>query len=72
MDDVKSVPFAIFETLNGQFVGKFHVEDREKALKVRNFLEEQVKILNRPTDKCHRLRTILEMKGIKRHGRRME
>lgn len=71
MDDVKSVPFAIFETLNGELVGKFHVEDRAKAIRIRNYLEEQVKILRGEQSKCHRLRTILENRGIKSHGRRM-
>lgn len=70
MDKVKSVPFAIFETEEGQFIGKFHVEDRTKAIRVRNYLEEQVKILRGEQSKCHRLRTILENRGVKRHGRR--
>lgn len=69
MDNIKDIPFAIFETWNGELVGKFHIENRSKALKVKTYLEQQVKILNRPTSKCHRLRTILEIKGI-HHGRR--
>lgn len=70
MDEVKDIPFAIFETENGQLVGKFKKTNREKALKLRAYLEEQVKILRGEQSKCHRLRTILENRGIKRHGKR--
>lgn len=70
MDNVKDIPFAIFETENGELVGKFKKTNREKALKLRAYLEEQVKILRGEQSKCHRLRTILENRGIKRHGKR--
>lgn len=70
MDNVKDIPFAIFETENGELVGKFKKTNREKALKLRAYLEEQVKILRGEQSKCHRLRTILENRGIKSHGKR--
>lgn len=69
MNEVKDILFAIFETEEGELVGKFKKTSVKKALKLRAYLEEQVKLLREP-DKCHRLRTILENRGVKSHVRR--
>ena len=70
MDNFKDIPFAIFEKENGELVGKFKKTSLKKTLNLVNYLETQIDILRQPTSKCHRLRTILEMKGVKRHGKR--
>ena len=69
MGEVKDIPFAIFETEDGQLIGKFKKTSLKKTLKLRAYLEDQVKLLREP-DKCHRLRTILENRGVKSHVRR--
>ena len=68
MDNVKDIPFAVFETEDGQLIGKFKKTSVKKALKLRAYLEDQIKLLREP-DKCHRLRAILEKRGI-HNGRR--
>lgn len=70
MDNFKDIPFAVFETDNGQLVGKFKKTSLKKTIKLVNYLETQIDILRQPTSKCHRLRTILEKRGVKRHERR--
>lgn len=69
MDNIHDIPFAIFETEDGELIGKFKKTSVKKALKLRAYLEEQVKLLREP-DKCHRLRAILEKRCVKSHGRR--
>lgn len=69
MDNFKDIPFAIFETEDGELVGKFKKTNVKKALKLRAYLEDQIKLLREP-DKCHRLQYILDKRGVKRHGRR--
>ena len=68
MNEVKDIPFAIFETEEGQLVGKFKKTSVKKALKLIAYLEEQIEILRKP-NKCHRLQYILDKRGI-RNGRR--
>ena len=68
LNEVKDIPFAVFEITNGQLIGKFKKTSLKKALKLRDYLEEQIKILRQPT-KCHRLQYILDKRGI-HHGRR--
>ena len=68
MDNFKDIPFAVFETEDGEFVGKFKKTNIKKALKLRDFLEDQIKLLREPS-KCHRLQHILEKRGM-HHGRR--
>ena len=69
MGEVKDIPFAIFETEDGQLIGKFKKTSVKKALKLIAYLEEQIEILRKP-NKCHRLQYILDKRGVKRHGRR--
>lgn len=66
MDNIKDVPFAVFETKDGQLIGKFKKTTIKKALKLRAYLEDQIKLLRHP-NKCHRLHHILEKRGVKRH-----
>lgn len=69
MDNVKDIPFAVFETENGQLVGKFKKTNLKKTLKLISYLENQIDIIRQP-NKCHRLQYILDKRGVKRHGRR--
>lgn len=68
MDKVNDVPFAVFETEDGELIGKFKKTSLKKTLKLVDYLETQIEILRQPT-KCHRLHYILEKRGI-HHGRR--
>lgn len=68
MNNIKDIPFAVFETEDGQLIGKFKKTNIKKALKLREYLEDQIKLLRQP-NKCHRLSAILENRGVKRHGR---
>lgn len=68
MNNIKDIPFAVFETEDGELVGKFKKTNIKKALKLREYLEDQIRILRQPP-KCHRLHYILEKRGI-HHGRR--
>lgn len=69
MDNVKDIPFAVFETEDGELVGKFKKTSLKKTLKLVNYLETQIDILRQP-NKCHRLQYILDKRGVKRHGHR--
>lgn len=68
MDNIRDIPFAVFETEDGELIGKFKKTNIKKALKLREYLEDQIKLLREPS-KCHRLHYILEKRGI-HHGRR--
>lgn len=72
MNEVRDVPFAVFETEDGQLLGKFKKTSLKKTIKLVNYLETQIDIIRQPTSKCHRLRTILEKRGVKRHNGRRE
>lgn len=69
MDNFKDIQFAVFETEDGQLLGKFKKTSLKKTLKLINYLENQIDILRQP-NKCHRLQYILDKRGVKRHGRR--
>ena len=69
MDNFKNIPFAVFETENGELIGKFKKTSLKKTLKLVDYLETQIDIIRQPTSKCHRLRAILENRGI-HNGRR--
>lgn len=69
MDKVRDIPFAVFETEEGQLIGKFKKTSLKKTLKLIDYLENQIDIIRQPS-KCHRLQYILDKRGVKRHGRR--
>ena len=70
MNDFNDIPFAVFETEDGELVGKFKKTSLKKTIKLVNYLETQIEILRQPTSKCHRISAILEKRRVKRHGRR--